>query len=213
VRLADERSRRVVFLSHCLLNENVRYPGGAFRAGAIPEVVRRFVDDGVGLHQMPCPERRAWGGVLRRHAWPLVGTTGTWRNGARRVAQPLFLAWTRLVYRRIAREVAREIADYLRSGFEVVGIVGVGASPSCGACTTLDLGRSIDALAGCPRAQLDREFVNRHAVAAAVVPGEGMYLRALRRELDRRGVRVAFYEHDLLAEMQGRPSDLVEVRP
>ena len=27
--LADERSRRVVFVPHCILNENVRYLGGA----------------------------------------------------------------------------------------------------------------------------------------------------------------------------------------
>ena len=30
-KLRDERGRRVVFLSHCLLDENVRYLGGAFR--------------------------------------------------------------------------------------------------------------------------------------------------------------------------------------
>ena len=29
-RLDDERSKKVVFISHCLLNENVRYLGGAF---------------------------------------------------------------------------------------------------------------------------------------------------------------------------------------
>ena len=29
--LADQRSRRVVFVSHCILNENVRYLGGAAR--------------------------------------------------------------------------------------------------------------------------------------------------------------------------------------
>ena len=38
-RLADERSGRVVFLSHCLLNQNTRYLGGAFRPGAVDEVV------------------------------------------------------------------------------------------------------------------------------------------------------------------------------
>ena len=30
--LADKRSRRVVFVSHCILNENVRYLGGAWPA-------------------------------------------------------------------------------------------------------------------------------------------------------------------------------------
>jgi hypothetical protein len=29
-RLADARSNKVIFVSHCLLDENVRYLGGAF---------------------------------------------------------------------------------------------------------------------------------------------------------------------------------------
>jgi hypothetical protein len=33
-RLKDERSKRVIFVSHCWLNENTRYLGGAFRPGA-----------------------------------------------------------------------------------------------------------------------------------------------------------------------------------
>ena len=33
-RIPDERGRRVVFLSHCLLNENTRYLGGACERGA-----------------------------------------------------------------------------------------------------------------------------------------------------------------------------------
>jgi hypothetical protein len=37
-RLSDERGKRVVFVSHCLLNENARYPGGAFHSGAVPEI-------------------------------------------------------------------------------------------------------------------------------------------------------------------------------
>jgi hypothetical protein len=32
-RLRDERSGRVLFVSHCLLDENVRYAGGASHRG------------------------------------------------------------------------------------------------------------------------------------------------------------------------------------
>src|SRR5215510_5576289 len=65
-QLRDERSHRVVFLSHCLLNENTRYLGGAFRPGVVPEVVGPYLRDGIGICQMPCPEQLAWGGVLKR---------------------------------------------------------------------------------------------------------------------------------------------------
>lgn len=59
-RLRDERSRRIVFLSHCLLNENTRYLGGAFRPGAVDEVVGSYLRDGTGICQLPCPEQQAW---------------------------------------------------------------------------------------------------------------------------------------------------------
>jgi hypothetical protein len=63
-RLADRRSHQVIFLSHCLLNENTRYLGGACRAACVREVVEECIDRELGIVQMPCPEQQAWGGVL-----------------------------------------------------------------------------------------------------------------------------------------------------
>jgi hypothetical protein len=205
-RLADERSRRVVLLSHCLLNENTRYLGGAFRDGAVREVVEPYLRDGTGIYQMPCPEQRAWGGVLKRYVLPFWGVGRTWRRLALPFVLPLFRAYTRWVYAGSARAVARDVEDYVRSGFEVVAIVGVGASPSCGVCTTLDLRRSSATAASCPLARIDRDFVNRAVVAAAVREGEGMFTRELRRQLARRGIDVPFREHDLIGEMPLRVS-------
>ena len=207
-RLADDRSRRVVFLSHCLLNENTRYLGGAFRRGAVDELVEAYLREGVGIYQMPCPEQRAWGGVLKRYTLFFYGAGGTWRRLLVPALMPLFTRYTRWVYASIARTVARDVEDYVRSGFDVVGIVGVGASPSCGVCTTLDPRRSAAAAASCPLARIDRGFVNRAVVEAAVVDGEGIFMTELRRRLERRGIDVPFLEHDLIAEMHGRPSAL-----
>lgn len=74
-RLEDERSKRVIFVSHCLLNENTRYLGGAFRRGCVDELVDGFQQEGLGIYQMRCPEQRAWGGVLKRHLLPIYGST------------------------------------------------------------------------------------------------------------------------------------------
>ena len=67
-RLRDQRGRRVVLVSHCLLNQNTRYAGGATRAGAVAELADELIGAGYGIHQLPCPERLAWGGVLKRHS-------------------------------------------------------------------------------------------------------------------------------------------------
>jgi hypothetical protein len=49
----------------------------------------------------------------------------------RGVLLSVFIWWTKIVYRRFARQVARDVADYQRAGIAVAGIVGIGASPSC----------------------------------------------------------------------------------
>jgi predicted secreted protein len=197
---ADARSGRVVFVSHCLLNENVRYPGGATCPGAVPEVLERYLHDGIGLSQMPCPEQRAWGGVRKRHLLHLYGRRSLRWRPVRRTILAVGNAWTRRVYRRLARRVADDIADYVESGFDVVEIVGVGGSPSCGVSTTLDLDRAIAAMARID-ATTDARSANRDVVTDNVAPGRGLFIECLDRELDARGVRVAHTEHDLVAEL------------
>ena len=54
------------------------------------------------------------------------------------------------------RRVVADIADYVHSGMEVVEIVGVAASPSCGVTTTLNLSRALRAMAECDPATIDR---------------------------------------------------------
>ena len=52
-RLRDGRGRRVVFLSHCLLNENTRYLGGACVPDCRPEVLQRCLEGQLGVVQLP----------------------------------------------------------------------------------------------------------------------------------------------------------------
>lgn len=191
----------MVLLSHCLLNENVRYLGGAGRSGGVQEVVDDWLGRGVGIYQLPCPEQRAWGGVLKRRMLAAFGSAGTVRAPVTRLLVTPFVRYTRHVYARLARSVARDVADYRRSGIDVVGVVGIASSPSCGVHTTLDLPAAVEALTRCPLARLDRRTVNEDVVAAHSRPGEGMFTCALRQQLEQVGVSVPFYEHDLLQEL------------
>jgi predicted secreted protein len=199
--VADARSGRVVFVSHCLLNENVRFPGGASCPGAIPELVAGYIADGVGICQMPCPEQRAWGGVRKRHLLRLYGCAPLRWRPLRRVALAVAAAWTTVRYRLLARRVADDIADYIDSGLEVVEVVGVGGSPSCGVATTLDLDGAVAALARGRRGP-DRRSANRDIVAANAIAGRGLFVACLERALRARGVAVTHREHDLIAELR-----------
>jgi len=160
---------------------------------------------------MPCPEQRAWGGVLKRYILPFYGSRGTLLYAIRTPLIAVFLWYTRQVYRRLAKRVVHDIEDYIRSGFEVVGIVGISGSPSCGAQRTLDVNRSISLVASCPVHLLNRDTLNEAGIANCIVEGEGMFKRALRRRLAQRGLSVCFFEHDLIAEMRGQPSSIAEL--
>jgi uncharacterized protein YbbK (DUF523 family) len=207
-KLKDERSKRVIFVSHCLLNENTRYLGGAFRRGCVDELMDGFQQEGLGIYQMRCPEQRAWGGVLKRSLLPFYGSRGTLLYRLRYVLLPLFRWYTRWVYWRLAKEVVRDIEDYVRSGFEVVGIVGVGGSPSCGVWSRLDLRHSLEVVASCPLARLDRRVMNEEAIANCLSEGEGLFIAALQHQLRRKYLTIRWYEHELLAEIRGQPIHL-----
>ncbi|MGD1347466.1 hypothetical protein ACKUU1_17390 [Mycobacterium seoulense] len=208
-QLRDERGRRIVLVSHCLLNENTRYAGGATRPGAVSESVEELISEGYGIHQLPCPERLAWGGTLKPHSLHLYHSKGGLLYPLRGPLLRGFVAWTRLVYRRLARRVARDVADYERSGITVAGMVGIGASPSCGVTTTLDMRASLEVVASCPAAALTRDVMNERAVLGCRRKGEGLFIAALDRQLRRRGVEVPALEHDLAAELRGSQQTLL----
>ena len=96
-----------------MLNQNVRYQGGATRPGAVDEVVARLQHAGVGIVQMPCPEQRAWGGADKRYTMPAYGADHTTLRRLRRPAtwlfpggnpgQPLSVSHVRRVCKRAVR--------------------------------------------------------------------------------------------------------------
>lgn len=189
-------------MSHCLLNENVRYLGGATRPGPVAEVVERYVRDGVGIYQMPCPEQRAWGGILKTRVNWIYGSRLLRWAPARRTVVGVARRVTAGSYGRLARGIVADIDDYVSSGFEVTEVVGVGASPSCGVSSTLDLDGAVAAMARCDRCTITPAIVNERVVEGNVVRGSGTFVIALRRHLQKRGLEVAFREHDLLAELR-----------
>jgi predicted secreted protein len=205
-RFADRRSRRVLFVSHCLLNENTRYMGGAF-CGGIPGEIRELLTGiDCGVVQMICPERVAWGGIYKPHLYQFHGI-GRCRIVHRLCAfsMPLFLFLVNWKMRWVARFTAAEITDYIRNRMEVIGIIGVRGSPACGVTCRPDLreyfewSSKIDI--GRVTSQEQNEVLRRVTKA-----GSGVFITHLRRRLRKRGIEIPFHEFDLLDEMDGKPN-------
>lgn len=191
--MADPRSGQVVFVSHCVLNQNTRYLGGAVCPGVVAAAVQRYVDD--GIVQLPCPEQRVWGGVLKTRMLWLIEHPRIARSAP--VLLPIAGRYLRWRYARLARTVAADVEGYLASGLSVRGIVGVAGSPSCGVRTTLDLGRAAKAVGCRGRAPATAEWMNTTVVEPALRPGQGLFIRELRRALQRRGVTAPMLEETL----------------
>lgn len=202
-RLKDDRGKKVIFLSHCLLNENTRYLGGAFRKAGVDELIDDLQKRGIGIVQMKCPEQKVWGGVLKEKMLRGYGIKGTSLNVFRKLYMKCFLRRTKRKYRKMAVEVTLEILDYLKSGCEVVGIVGIKGSPTCGVTAALDMNRSSKFVAGLNIKTLTREYFNEECYKRCLVQREGLFIHELKKQLYRARIEVNFFEHDLLAEMQG----------
>ena len=114
----DPRSRRVVFLAHCLLNQNAKVSGIACFPGVFEPLVSILCREGAGIVQMPCPEVAHLG---------LARPLGT--DTREQYDTPEY----RETCRTIAAGVVEEIALYLQNGYFVTCILGVEGSPSCGA--------------------------------------------------------------------------------
>ena len=190
--LRDSRSERVVFVSHCLLNQNTRYLGGAVCPGVVAAAIEPYIADGSGIVQLPCPEQRTWGGVRKtRLLWWL---DHPWAAPVGRLLLPAAESYLRRRYRRLARGVVDDIEDHLVSGCEVRGVVGVAGSPSCGVHTTLDLSTALAAVARASRASVSADWLRDTVVGPAQRPGSGLFVQALHAELARRGLRVPVTE-------------------
>lgn len=155
--LGDSRSGRVVLVSHCLLNQNSIVRGLARHRAMVKELIELFDELGLGVIQLPCPEILCCG--LRR-----------WWMSREQYDNPGF--------RRLCRKLSKLVADYLveyrRNDIDVVGLIGVAGSPSCGVHTT-----SIGWLGGNPR---DANPLRRTS-------GRGVFMEILLNVLEKHGVK------------------------
>jgi predicted secreted protein len=211
-RLKDSRSRKVIFLSHCILNENTRYLGGACKSGCVTEIVEQCLRSDWGIVQMPCPEQHAWGGVTKRWLLMAYGTKGTFLYHVNRLFLPLFRLYIKLLYRRLAKSTAEQVKDYIVSGYSVVGVMGIDGSPSCGVNTTLDLDRSLELVASMDVESVTVEQMN-DVIRQSLADGRGLFTIALQKELSRRHIDVPFDAHDLVAELNGENSSALATAP
>jgi len=114
----DIRSGKVIFVAHCVLNQNARMVDVADFPAMFDQLCDYLQKSQIGIIQMPCPETYCLG----------LGRFDV-RVGLEHPA-----GMERL--QRIIDDLIFTIQEYRFQGMEVVGIIGKEGSPSCGASQT-----------------------------------------------------------------------------
>lgn len=130
----DGRSKKVVFIAHCLLNQNSISDGTAVYPAAFREVIDYFLNADIGIVQMPCPEFCCLGldrGNIHGIDSPVV-VENTRIRSAMKSGRP------NEKLERMADYIVQQIIEYKKYGFEIAGMVGANRSPNCGVETTSD---------------------------------------------------------------------------
>jgi predicted secreted protein len=156
----DNRSRKLIIVSHCLLNQNSISDGTADMASQFAEVVHLFMNNEVGIIQLPCPELLCLG--LDRQ-----DKDGGKRNLLEentRIRNLMMQEKKLEILRSKAQELADQIGQYRNYDFKILGLIGINRSPSCGIETT-----SID----------EKEQ-----------PGKGVFMEIIAKELQSRKLSI-----------------------
>lgn len=154
----DVRSKAIVFVAHCILNQNAISDGTAVYPGVIHDVIKVLCASHVGIVQMPCPELMCLGldrGNPEGHACSVFE-----ENTRIRLMMQREPATTKM--RQLVEYLVVQISEYQKYGFSIRGIVGINRSPSCGVESTSKDNREVS--------------------------GEGIFIEALRNELSKHGM-------------------------
>ncbi len=182
----DKRSGKIIFLSHCCLNQNAKVRGIAAYPGAVTPLLELLLTHGVGIYQMPCPEN-AYLGNMR---WGMV--KDQYNN-------PMF----RRHCRRLAQEVVDQVENYRQCGYKVLGFVMMDGSPVCG-LNRIPRPRNPEQLWGGMTWYLPEQVY---------APGMGNYCEVLREELESRGLGdIPFVASPELDEVGSMEDSLARVR-
>lgn len=160
----DGVDARLLMVSHCLLNPYSQVKGRRTPKEAARFAISAAVQAGVGVVQMPCPEFTYEGPNRWAKSYAQYDTT-YFRNHCAALVEP----------------VVEQLREYVADGTQVLGVIGVMGSPSCGAYMV----GTADGWGGCfddgPEGQPWRP------PPGGKVTGRGVYLQAVSDALEAEG--------------------------
>ena len=110
-----KRSKKVVFVAHCILNVNSKVKSYANYESSLKTLIHSFLENDYGIVQLPCPELQFLG--LKR--WSMSKEQ-----------------YDTFAYREFCRSMAKDVVNqmviYKNEGYEIIALYGIDGSPTCG---------------------------------------------------------------------------------
>ena len=113
------RNRKIVLLSHCILNVNSKVEDIASYSGAMEKIVMYLIQQGIGFIQLPCPEMTLYG--MKR-----------WGHVKEQFDNPFYRRHCKSIF----ENFVDQIKEYQKNDYEILGLIGIDGSPSCGVSET-----------------------------------------------------------------------------
>jgi len=117
-----DRKKRIVFISHCILNQNAVVKPLARANGAYTDIIKELMKEGIGIHQLPCPEFR-YLGLQRKPMSKNEYDTAEYRK----------------LCTSISEDTLKILKEYLDNDYDIVGIIGINQSPTCSIRETMGI--------------------------------------------------------------------------
>lgn len=109
-----ERKKEIVFISHCILNQNTVVSPLARSEGAYIDIVDLIIKKGIGIHQLACPEFR----MLGIHREPMTKDE-----------------YDSEEYRKLCRDISLDtisiLKEYKEKNYKLLALIGINNSPTC----------------------------------------------------------------------------------
>jgi len=150
----DARSKKVVIVAHCVLNQNARIDTCATAPAVFPKVLEALVERQIGILQYPCPELGFLG--MGRQGQDCASWDGSYQHESGEVYDQMTVPEGRKLLRGLAENLVYQIKEYGKYGFKVLGVLGILGSPTCGVC--LKYYKGIDETDGAFIEELKKSF-------------------------------------------------------
>lgn len=162
-----KRKKKIILVCHCVLNSNSKVEGLSQYEGVFKEYVNIIANKGIGIIQLPCPEMIMYG--IKR-----------WGH----VKEQFDNLFYRQECRRILEPIIQQIRNYVDFGYEIVGVVGIDGSPSCGVNFTCSVNFGGEIVDSC---QIDNILDSLKEVN-----GSGVFIEELKKYLQEINLEIPF---------------------